>query len=346
VSSPAVRAFAPGRVNLIGEHTDYNDGLCLPFAIGLGVTVEVRDGGGDEISAEALDLGEEDRFELGDPTPADGWRAFVRGVSAELARDGHDVRPAHLAIRGDLPRGAGLSSSAALAVALALALVAHGGGPAPDRLELARLCSRVENEWVGARTGLLDQLASLFGREGCALLLDLRELSVDPVPLRLGEWRLVVAHSGVEHAHGESGYNQRREECRAACAALGVRSLREARREDLTGLPGQLERRARHVHEENARVEAAVRALEDDDLRALGRLLDGSHDSLRDLYEVSVDAVEETRERLVRAGAAGARMVGGGFGGSVLALFPPGRPPPPEAVEVRPSPGARLLACG
>jgi galactokinase len=339
----AVRAFGPGRVNLIGEHTDYNDGLCLPFAIAAGVTVEASDGPAGTIEARALDLGETDTFALDDPGPADGWRAFVRGTAAELQRAGHELRGATLGIRGDVPRGSGLSSSAALEVALALALLAHSGRPEPDRRELARLCSRVENDWVGAETGLLDQLAALCGREGHAIRIDFRSVAIDPVALDLGGFRLVTVDSGVEHSHAGSGYNDRRRECREACQALGIASLRDARAEDATDLPEPLDRRVRHVVEENARVDAAVAALRAGDLEALGRLLDASHASLRDNYEVSVPEVEATVERLTAAGAAGARIMGGGFGGAVLALFPPGATPPDDAVAVAPGPPARML---
>jgi galactokinase len=339
----AVRAFGPGRVNLIGEHTDYNDGLCLPFAIAAGVTVEASDGPAGTIEARALDLGETDTFALDDPGPADGWRAFVRGTAAELQRAGHELRGATLGIRGDVPRGSGLSSSAALEVALALALLAHSGRPEPDRRELARLCSRVENDWVGAETGLLDQLAALCGREGHAIRIDFRSVAIDPVALDLGGFRLVTVDSGVEHSHAGSGYNDRRRECREACQALGIASLRDARAEDATDLPEPLDRRVRHVVEENARVDAAVAALRAGDLEALGRLLDASHASLRDNYEVSVPEVEATVERLTAAGAAGARIMGGGFGGAVLAMFPPGATPPDDAVAVAPGPPARML---
>ncbi len=335
-----IRALGPGRVNVVGEHTDYNDGLCLPFAIDRGVTVEAREGDAGLVRARAQDLGEEDEFDLRAPRPARGLRAFVRGVVAEL---GLPLRPARLTIAADLPRGAGLSSSAALEVALALALLAHSGRPEPDRRELARLCSRVENAWVGAQTGLLDQLASLFGEPESALRIDMRDLSITPVPLRLGEWRLVTADSGARHSHAASGYNERRDECRRACETLGVASLREADPTRLNDLPAPLDRRARHVVEENGRVEAAVAALRGDDLPALAAILDASHASLRDLYEVSVPEVERTVERLLAAGAAGARIMGGGFGGSVLALFPPGTQPPADAVGVAPGPAARLL---
>jgi galactokinase len=340
----AARAFGPGRVNLIGEHTDYNDGLCLPFAIAAGVTVDAAHGPEDRIEARALDLGETDAFALADPEPADGWRAFVRGTAAELQRAGHTLRGATLTIHGDVPRGSGLSSSAALEVALALALLAHSDRPEPDRRDLARLCSRVENDWVGAQTGLLDQLAALYGREGHAIRLDMRTLAIDPVPLRLDGWHLVTVDSGVAHTHAGSGYNDRRRECREACAALGIASLRDADPDAAARLRDPLDRRVRHVLTENDRVDRAVAALRDGDLPGLGAILDASHASLRDDYEVSVPEVEATVARLAAAGAAGARIVGGGFGGAVLALFPPGPEPPADAVAVAPGPAARMLA--
>jgi galactokinase len=336
-------AFAPGRVNLIGEHTDYNDGLCLPFAIRSGVTVTVLPGDEETIQARAEDMGEEDAFPVADPPPASGWRAFVRGTVGELRRAGYHVRGGRLTVRGDVPRGAGLSSSAALEVGLSLALLAHSGQAEPDRRDLARLCSRVENEWVGARTGLLDQLAALFGREGHAIRLDVRDLAIAPVPLRLEGWRLVTLDSGVEHTLACSGYNERRRECADACRLLGIASLRDADLARAASLPEPLNRRVRHVVEENERVDRAVAALERGDLAALGRLLDSSHASLRALYEVSVSEVEATVDRLAAAGAAGARLMGGGFGGSVLALFPPGTRPPADALDVAPGPAAQVL---
>jgi galactokinase len=338
-----IRAFGPGRVNVIGEHTDYNDGLCLPFAIRFGVTVAVRPGDDAVLDVHALDLGEHDVVDLRSLSASTGWRSFVHGTVAELQRAGYDIRGGQLTIAGSVPRGSGLSSSAALEVALALALLAHSGHREPDRRELARLCSRVENLWVGAETGLLDQLAALFGRTNFAMRLDMRSLAVKPVPLHLGEWRFVIVDSGVAHVHAGSGYNARRDECRRACAALGIASLRDADRRDVASLPPPLDRRAQHVIEENARVEAAVRALSRGNLPVLGRLIDASHASLRDLYEVSVPEVDATVERLKAAGAAGARMVGGGFGGSVLALLPPNVAAPPHALDARPGPAAGVL---
>jgi galactokinase len=339
-----VAAFAPGRVNLIGEHTDYNDGLALPFAIEQGVTVRAEPGAQGAISARALDLGEEDVFALEERTPSSGWRAFVRGTVAELSEAGFASVGARLQIGGDLPRGAGLSSSAALEVALCLALLALSGQTEPpDRIALARLCARVERDWVGARTGLLDQLASLYGEREHALLIDFATLAIEPVPLRLGEWRLVVLDSGERHSHASSGYNQRREECARAAELLGVGTLRDAHLAQLERLPEPLRSRARHVLSENARVLAAAVALRAGDLHELGALLSASHRSLRDDFEVSSAAVERTVAALLEAGAAGARLIGGGFGGSVLALFAPGTAAPPAAREVRAGPGARVL---
>ena len=337
-------AFAPGRVNLIGEHTDYNQGLALPFAIGAGVTVSAEPIAELRIEATAVDLGERDEFSLDRPGRAPGWRAFVRGAAAELQRAGVGLRGARVEIRGDVPRGAGLSSSAALEVALCLALIAVAGEAPPERLVLARLCSRVENEWVGARTGLLDQLASLYGQAKHAVLIDFRSLAIRILELELGGCRFVTVDSGESHANAASGYNQRRAECELACAELGVESLREATLDAARRLPEPLSRRARHVITENGRVEAAVRALERGDYDELGRLLNESHASLRDDYEVSTPLVDAAVARLRRGGALGARVIGGGFGGHVLGLMAPGAVLQADAISVAPGPGAHLIS--
>jgi galactokinase len=349
VAAERSRAFAPGRVNLIGEHTDYNDGLALPFAIAEGVIVSAdatppgspRAG---RISVYARDLSQRDEFDASRPKRVRGWRAFVRGVVAELARAGRPLAGADVEISGGVPRGAGLSSSAALEVALCLALAAISGEGAPmPLLDIARLCSRVENDWVGAHTGLLDQLASLYGAPDTAAYIDFRTLSVEPVPLALGDWRLVVLDSGERHLHASSGYNERRAECARACELLGVPSLRDADLEAAQQLPEPLNRRVRHVITENQRVRDTVAALLGEDLAAVGELLNASHASLRDDYEISTPAVEAAVRRLREAGASGARLVGGGFGGSVLGLFAPGVAHPTDARDVRPGEGAHLL---
>jgi galactokinase len=337
----AIRARGPGRVNLIGEHTDYNAGLALPFAIDRGVTVTAEPLSGDRVVARAVDLGAEDEFELASPERAEGWRAFVRGAVAELTAAGHTLRPCRLTIESDLTSGAGLSSSAALETALTLALLAVAGEDEPDRIELAKLCSRVENDWVGAETGLLDQLAALCSEPGHAVRIDFASLAIEPVALELSGWTLLTLDSGATHSHAGSGYNERRRECREACERLGIATLREAT--GLEGLPDPLRARARHVLSENARVDATIAALRAGDLEQVGRLLDASHASLRDDYAASVPAVEATVERLKQAGAVGARMVGGGFGGAVLALLPPGVAVPDSALAVAPGLPAGLL---
>jgi len=321
------RAFAPGRVNLIGEHTDYNEGLCLPFAVEMGVTVtaELRDG--RDVVAPGL--------------PGDD--RFLRGTVAELRAAGIELPGCAVEVASDLPQGAGLSSSAALCVALALALCGAAGATPPPPVELARLCSRVENEYAGAATGLLDQLASLLGEEGHALRIDFASLALERVPLDLHGWQLVTADSGAAHSHADSGYNERRAECRRAAETLGVEHLSAAEPEAAERLPEPLSRRARHVLSENARVDATVAALRAGDVEAVGRQLDASHASLRDDYDSSVPEVETTVDRLKAAGAAGARMMGGGFGGAVLALLPPGAGLPPGATAVAPGPPARIL---
>jgi galactokinase len=320
-----IRAFAPGRVNLIGEHTDYNGGLCLPFAIELGVTVRAEPSEGGGVVAPGL----------GDDDP------YLRGAVTELRAIGIEPLACSLSVSSDLPQRAGLASSAALCVALVLALTRAAGSEPASPVELARLCSRIENEYAGARTGLLDQLASLLGHDGHALRLDMRTLEVEPVPLELGDNLLAVLDSGAPRALAASGYNERRAECRRAAELLGVEWLSDAG--DPSELPGPLDRRARHVLSENARVDAAVAAVRAADWPTLGELLDASHASLRDDYEVSVPEVESAVAACREAGALGARIMGGGFGGSVLALFPPGATPPEEAIGVRPGPGARIL---
>jgi galactokinase len=336
-----VVAFAPGRVNLLGEFTDYNGGLALPFAITDGLTVRGHSAAGARVVARAVDLGEEDVFELPHPAAAGGWRGYVRGIAAGLVGVGLiDVIGAELEITGSLARGAGLSSSAALEISVSLALLALAGRPVPGPFELAGVAARVEAEWAGAQTGTLDQLACLASREGHAVLIDFAAGSLESVPLPFGEWRLVLLDSGERHAHAESGYNDRRRECEEARTMLGVVSLGDATPAAAAALPEPFASRAGYVIEENARVRAGVAALRDGELGRLGELLDASHEGVRDLFDVSTPAVESTRERLRAAGAAGSRLVGGGFGGQVLGLFAPGVRPPSGALEVRPGPGA------
>jgi galactokinase len=339
-----VIAFGPGRVNLIGEHTDYNDGLALPFAIAAGVTVTAQALDERRIEARARDLnGSTDSFSLEHrPARRRGWRSFVRGIAAELQNAGLRLPGARLEIEGTVARGAGLSSSAALEVALALGLIALADVPVPPAVELAKLCSKVEHDWVRAQTGLLDQLASLCGQRDSALRIDFRSVDVQPVPLDLNDHTLATLDSGERHSNAAGGYNQRRAECARAREALGLMSLRDATADAADELPPPLSERVRHVLSENARVEATVAALEQRDLLMVGRLLDESHTSLRDCYGVSSEAVERAVARCKDAGAIGARIMGGGFGGHVLALYPPEARPPEGSITVTSGPGAQV----
>jgi galactokinase len=336
-----VTATAPGRVNLIGEHTDYNGGLALACAIDRRATVTAEASQDNCIEAHAIDFDAVDRFELDNPEPADGWQAFVRGAVSELSQAGYRLVPARLSITADVPQRAGLSSSAAIAIAVSLALLCLAGYPAYDRYKLARLCSCVENRWVGAQTGLLDQLAALFAREGEAVLIDFESEAVTPVPLTLDGWQLAYASSNTTRSNQHSSYNQRRAECDTARRKLGCQTLTQASQAGLLDLQRPLDRRVRHVITENARVRQTVEALRRGDLQAVSQLLNASHASLRDDFEASTPEVEATVTWLIQHGALGARMVGGGFGGSVLALFPPQSELPPACAPVVSGPPAR-----
>ena len=320
-------AQAPGRVNLIGEHTDYNEGHVLPLAIDrtLAVAAARREGA---VRALALDCGEEDRFPPDGIAPAEGggWRNYVRGVAWALGEAGHRLRGLDLAFTGDVPIGAGLSSSAALEVALAAAFAA-ANGLAPGRRELALLAQRAENGFVGVQCGIMDQLAAVFGEEGHVLLIDCRSLAIEPLPLALEESGLAIAvvDSAVQRALGDSAYNERRQECAEAAASLGVAALRDVTAEALEagrpGLPETLYRRTRHVVTEEARVAAAAHALGRGYSRALGRLLYESHQSLRDDFEVSCPETDLLVELAAGVGGVlGARLTGAGFGGCTVNL--------------------------
>ena len=328
-------AFAPGRVNLIGEHTDYNDGLSLPFAIADGVTVRATARDDDRFEVLAADLDAHDQFALPDPKPVRGWRAFARGAAAELGRAGFELRGRSFRSAAPCRVARGCRRRPRSRWRCAWPCWRSAASRPGDRLELARICSRVENDWVGAQTGLLDQIASLYGERGSALRVDFRSLEVTPVPLRAwptGCWSRSTRASATptpgpddpgDGAEGQPGYNQRRAECARACELLGISSLREATLEGRGRLPAPLDARARHVITENERVEGTVAALQAGDLRRVGELLNQSHASLRDDFEISTPAVEATVRRLLDAGAVGARIVGGGFGGHVLGLLPP-----------------------
>lgn len=315
-----VTARAPGRVNLVGDHTDYTGGLALPLAIGLGVEVRgdrasdwVLLGSSTMAGIAELGLDVDDAASVSPP-----WARYVAGVVAELRPD--DGLSG--SVDADLPAGRGLSSSAALEIAVALAL----GAPADDPLALAQLCRRAEHRAVGVPTGIMDQLTIVSAVEGSALRLDCRTLDVTPVALPDGV-EVVVADSGQTRTVDGSAYAERVAECQRAEAELG-RPLRDATAADAETLADPvLRRRARHVVTENARVDAMVAALAAGDLRTAGQLMAASHASLRDDYEVSTPALDDLVAHLRGTrGIHGARLTGAGFGGCAVALCTEGAP--------------------
>lgn len=328
---PDVVSFAPGRVNLIGEHTDYNDGFALPCALSVGTLVALGRRSDKRINANALDLGNASAsFELGrDISRHDNgdWENHLRGIVAGMPRFGLPISGANIVLSGNIPQGSGLSSSASLAVALALGLSALSGEASPDRLALAKIAQWSEHEFVGCACGLMDQLASVFGEQNHALLLDCRSLDVSPIPFPT-DAVIMIVHSGVTRGLVDSAYNDRRLQCSDAASHYHVPALRDLTLPALEVGRGELDettfRRARHVVSENARTLAAVQAMRESDLVHLGREMLASHVSLRDDFEVShpeIDALVECITGVIGS-YGGARMTGGGFGGCVVAVLP------------------------
>jgi galactokinase len=318
MSEPAFVTWAPGRVNLTGEHTDYSGGLVLPVAIQLGVWIEVRARAG-EIVLSSLLAG------AADPIAADGsgplagsWARYPQAVAAELHALGRPPVGLEGVVHSTLPTGTGLSSSAALEVAVGLALC-EVAGFALEPLELALACQRAELRAVGVPCGILDQAACLLGRPDAAVLLDCGTLVHRLIAVPAGA-ALAILDSGVERSLETTAYAERRAELEGALRSVGAERSTTVATSDLEGLDGVPLRRLRHVVTENERVLRFAEALELGDLAGAGRLLLASHASLRDDYEVSVDATDLLVELAVSAGAYGARILGGGFGGSVLAL--------------------------
>ena len=325
---------APGRVNLIGEHTDYNDGFVMPAAIGLSCVVAIAGGQDQHLVVHSENLQETVEFEL-DSRRAQRrsqWSDYVQGVAVVLQQNGTRLKGGNLLVQSDVPIGSGLSSSAAIEVATGLALLSNSDAKL-ERLELARLCQRAENEFVGAHVGIMDQFTACFGQAGHALLLDCRSLEYRLLPLPAGA-ALVICDSGVRHALSGGEYNARRAECETGVRVLArhrpqVRALRDATLADLEQhrreLGDVVYRRCRHVVTENSRVLQAAEALERSDLREFGRLMGESHRSLRYDYEVSCYELDLLVELSAgRNGVYGARMTGGGFGGCTINLVEAG----------------------
>jgi galactokinase len=323
-----IRHAAPGRINLIGEHTDYNLGFALPIALPDRTVVTFAPSAADAISVRSEAEPGQVLIPL-DTTPGGvpGWAAYVAGVVWALRRAGHRVVGGDMSIAGGVQIGSGLASSAALECAV-LGAIAAATGADIDRVERARIAQAAENEYVGAPTGLLDQLASLFGQPLTAVLIDFQEVSVQPVAFDpdASGMALLLIDSHARHRHFGGEYAARRASCERAATDLGVATLRDVQGRALTALDAVTDpvdaRRARHVLTENQRVLDFVAALSDCDFEQAGRILNASHASMRDDFEITTEHIDLVAESAVRAGALGARMTGGGFGGCVIALAP------------------------
>jgi len=326
---------APGRVNLIGEHTDYNDGFVMPAAIGFYTRAAVAPRPDRKLVIHSENYSEQVKFDL-DRLPAKGegyWSDYVVGVAKMLVCSGKRLGGVNLLVDGNVPQGAGLSSSASIEVAVGYALLDLGGPNTIDRTQLARLCQQAENEFIGARCGIMDQFVASHGRRGQALLLDCRSLEYRQLPLP-DDVAIAICNTMVKHSIAKGEYNQRRAECEAGVRALSkhlpqVRALRDVTPEDLERygheLPEVVLRRCRHVIGENARVLKAAAALERGDLQTFGNLMLESHCSLRDDFEVSCSELDLMVELAGQAeGVYGTRMTGGGFGGCTIALVQAG----------------------
>jgi galactokinase len=324
---PEVVAEARGRVNLIGEHTDYNGGFVLPTAIPQRTRVELRRRADDKALVASAQFNSSAEFRLGQEQPRQAWFDYVQGVTKFLAEAGHKLGGFEAFVDSTVPIGSGLSSSAALEVGVMRAL-RDAFGLSLDPIAMAQIGRRAENEFVGAQTGVMDQMACSLADLGSALFLDTRSMEYELVPIPPGA-ELVVINSGVAHNHARGDYNTRWRECQDAAKQLGVAQLRDLTDADLPrteALPDPLGRRARHVLTEDARVLQAVDAMRAGNLATLGELFYASHASMRDDYEVSVPEVDLLVD-LARdePGVFGARLTGGGFGGSVVMLVREGR---------------------
>jgi len=324
----SIRYAAPGRINLIGEHTDYNLGFALPIALPERTVVTYLPDDGAEIAAHSDREQGDVRIPL-DTAPGDvtGWAAYVAGVVWALRQAGHRILGGTMAITSDVEMGSGVSSSAALECAV-LGALTTAVGLRIDRIELARIAQRAENDYVGAPTGMMDQLASLCGEARKALMIDFREPTVRPVAFDpdASNVALLLIDSRAPHQHAGGEYAARRTSCERAAADLGVSSLREVQDRGVSVLAGVTDpvdkRRARHILTDNQRVLDVVAALGDFDFGAIGEILTDSQASMRDDFEITTAHIDLIADTAVRSGALGARMTGGGFGGCVIALVP------------------------
>ncbi|HZC19483.1 MAG TPA: galactokinase [Rubrobacteraceae bacterium] len=317
--APKLVTSAPGRVNLIGEHTDYNGGFVLPCAIERRIAAAVGPAPDEKGVLFSANFDEDRR--LGDD-PEGSWADYPRGVAWAFAQNGAEVPAFCAAFSGDMPLGSGLSSSAAMEAAMALALDALFE-LGVSKKDLALLCQKAENDFVGVPSGIMDQYASLLCDAGSALFIDCRTLEGEHVPFDLegASLALLVCDTRIERGLADTGYQDRRETCENAARTLGVEELRDAHEEDLARLSGEELKRARHVVRENERVLASVRVLREGDFVGFGRFMYESQLSLRDDFEVSTPELDAFVEAAREAGALGARLTGAGFGGCAIALI-------------------------
>ncbi|HOJ87890.1 MAG TPA: galactokinase [Pseudothermotoga sp.] len=310
------RFRAPGRVNIIGEHTDYNDGFVLPFAIDKHVEVEITPSSEYKFTSQMMN----ETVVLKKFQRLGKWTDYIMGVIWAIEEHGYKTEPVQITVTSTLPVGAGLSSSAALEIATAYG-ISQIFDLKIDKMELVEIGVKAEREFVGVRCGVMDQFTAVFAKKDHAIFLDTSNLSYDYVPLNLNNFEVALIDSNTKHELSSSEYNKRREECETILEKLNKKSFRDVNYEDLTKLEAVLKRRARHVLDENKRVLLAVKALKNSEIFFLGTLLYESHVSLRDLYEVSCDETDFIVGFLKgEIGIVGARMVGGGFGGSVLVI--------------------------
>jgi galactokinase len=329
--APDLVVRAPGRVNLIGEHTDYNDGFVLPCAIGPANMVAIGKRDDDRVDVVAADFDNaRDSFALTPPPErnlSQPWADYVRGTLSALQNDGHALSGAKIAIAGNLAKGAGLSSSAALAVAVGKANLALNGIDIDNR-RLAQIAQKAECDFVGTQCGIMDQLISAQGKADHALLIDCRSLEVTDI-LIPDDVAIMIVHSGVTRGLVDGHYNERRRQCEAAAAAMGVSALRDADLDMLAAanLDATTTARAQHVISENQRSLDAADALAKNNLAALGMLMAQSHQSMRDDFEITIPAIDDLVALLQNAigDQGGARMTGGGFGGAAVAIMPRAR---------------------
>ena len=337
ISTVEPRVFsAPGRVNLIGEHTDYNEGFVLPMAANLRTCVAVGKRNDGQVWVHSLDLNETANFSLkqngsSSQSETKSWVSYIQGVTEALCEKGLAFSGANLVLASDVPIGAGLSSSAALEIAVGFAL-AEISGLKISRLELAKIAQKAEHVFVGTNSGLMDQLTATFAKENHAMLIDCRSFQIKQIPMRLPT-AIVICDTRVKHALVSSAYNERRQECEHAVALLrqkrkpDIRALRDLELDDLNlieELPEPERRRARHVVTENHRTLKAAEALAASDAERLGELMVRSHESLRDDFEVSCPELDIMFDlALNQEGVSGARMMGGGFGGCTINLVDP-----------------------